>query len=78
MLGVSQLSPSYPALHEVHVQYPAPAVPLTVPPLMQKNVPSLPSLLEVEDAVQAFGEHTAVSVVVPKAHCLWPERVNAT
>ena len=76
MLGVSQLSPSYPALHAVHLQ--SAVVPPMVPPLMQKNVPSLPSLLEVEDAVQAFGEHTAVSVVVPKAHCLWPERVNAT
>ena len=59
MLGVSQLSPSYPALHAVHLQ--SAVVPPMVPPLMQKNVPSLPSLLEVEEAVQA----SAVWQLVP-------------
>ena len=32
-------------------------------------------MLELAEAVHALGEHTAVSVSVPKEHCLDPERV---
>ena len=50
LMAISQLKPSYPDVHE-HAH--DPAVPLTVPPLMQKNVPSLPSFVEFEEAEHA-------------------------
>ena len=58
-----------------------PVFPLTVPAppsmrvLMQKMLPSSPVLLKSDEATHASGLHTAVSVRIPAAHDLVPDRV---